>query len=247
MPRRPSEVHVPSGTGPGALDELDRVAWGELDHAYGTGKVGDALHEDVKASLKGLANTPDESLFALSCNVVHQGTIYEATAHAVPFMAAVAAGDVRSALRRELAVLLGHIAIASTFEAIDGGHSGSHGADVGETTRKALAASDKHLRAIGAQRSELAELMSAIGAVASSESPRGDQIDRIAEQLDTLEDDDDDDDDAPVESVPERWYRHAKLGVGKLVGEEPKGLRLRFEDGTERLILASFLTEIDEP
>ena len=89
-------LHVPSLVGPAALSELVRVPWGELAHAYGIGKVGPDLCDDVAATLRRLGDSDatalGESLNALYSNLCHQGTIYEATAYAAPFLAAFAAG-----------------------------------------------------------------------------------------------------------------------------------------------------------
>ncbi|MEU9606623.1 HEAT repeat domain-containing protein [Streptomyces sp. NPDC048057] len=87
----------------GVLAELDGVCWGDLEHAYG--EAG-----DVPAMLRGLVGDEDEASEALGelwGSIVHQGTVYEATAAAVPFLARLAAGGVCTA---DLLVLLGAIA-----------------------------------------------------------------------------------------------------------------------------------------
>ena len=62
---------------------LDEVPWENLKHAY-----GDA--GDVPDLLRGLAsadgNVRKESIYKLYGNIWHQGTIYDATPHAVPFL-----------------------------------------------------------------------------------------------------------------------------------------------------------------
>ncbi|MEU3643193.1 hypothetical protein AB0E59_07410 [Lentzea sp. NPDC034063] len=65
------------------LDGLDDVDWAKLKHAYGPA-------DDVPGQLRDLVS-PDESvrtaaLDELFGNIFHQGTIYEATPHAVPFL-----------------------------------------------------------------------------------------------------------------------------------------------------------------
>jgi hypothetical protein len=90
----PRKLYHPTEIGLAALDELDAVPWDELAHAYGTGITGDELHQDVAASLFELTDDPAEAHQALYSNICHQGTVYEATAWAVPFLAAVAAGDI---------------------------------------------------------------------------------------------------------------------------------------------------------
>ncbi|MEU5974801.1 HEAT repeat domain-containing protein [Streptomyces sp. NPDC047315] len=87
----------------GVFAELDGVGWEELEHAYGEA-------EDVPAMLRGLVGDEGEASEALGelwGSIVHQGTVYEATAAAVPFLARLAAGGVRTV---DLLVLLGAIA-----------------------------------------------------------------------------------------------------------------------------------------
>jgi len=62
---------------------LDEVPWENLKHAY-----GDAC--DVPDLLRGLTSSDGdvrkESIYELYGNIWHQGTIYDATSHAVPFL-----------------------------------------------------------------------------------------------------------------------------------------------------------------
>ena len=72
------------------LDGVDDVPWRDLRHAYG------AAH-DLPALLRALGSgsgEADEALEALFASICHQGTVYSATPHAVPFLARnAAAGD----------------------------------------------------------------------------------------------------------------------------------------------------------
>ncbi|MEU7875622.1 hypothetical protein [Dactylosporangium sp. NPDC049140] len=61
------------------LTELDAVDWPDLSHAYGEA-------DDVPDLLRRLATGDAEALHALYGNIWHQGTVYEATAPAVPFL-----------------------------------------------------------------------------------------------------------------------------------------------------------------
>jgi hypothetical protein len=65
------------------LDGLDSVDWKSLRHAYGSA-------EDVPALLRALASGDEEqrkqAIYELSGNIWHQGTVYAATAAAVPFL-----------------------------------------------------------------------------------------------------------------------------------------------------------------
>src|SRR5688572_30578809 len=83
----------PSSSGAGAprraaerravLEGLEAVDWTRLSHAYGPAA-------DVPGLLRQLASTDAEArgaaLYELYGNIYHQGTVYEATAHAVPFL-----------------------------------------------------------------------------------------------------------------------------------------------------------------
>jgi HEAT repeat protein len=65
-----------------ALEGLDGVPWGALQHAYGEAR-------DVPDLLRALATEPEdraETWRALRSNLIHQGTVYEATSRAVPFL-----------------------------------------------------------------------------------------------------------------------------------------------------------------
>jgi hypothetical protein len=72
------------------LDRLDDVPWKRLTHAYGPA-------EDVPDLLHSLRTAPAETtgeqspLWHLFGNIWHQGTVYEATAYAVPFLIELAA------------------------------------------------------------------------------------------------------------------------------------------------------------
>ena len=65
------------------LEGLDRIDWSSLEHAYGPAK-------DVPGLIRGLASddaaTRKWARRTLWSNVIHQGTVYSATSHAVPFL-----------------------------------------------------------------------------------------------------------------------------------------------------------------
>ena len=67
------------------MEGLDDVPWHELNHAYGSA-------EDVPGLLRQLKTWPPDKrgegspLYALFGNIWHQGTIYQATGYAVPFL-----------------------------------------------------------------------------------------------------------------------------------------------------------------
>ncbi|MER5999819.1 hypothetical protein ABT120_14680 [Nonomuraea angiospora] len=70
------------------MDDLDRVSWGKLKHAYGRAT-------DVPGQIRALASADEgerqKAMSALYGNIFHQGTRFPATPHAVPFLARLAA------------------------------------------------------------------------------------------------------------------------------------------------------------
>ena len=61
------------------LEGLDAIDWEKLSHAYGSAS-------DVPDVLRAVAAGDADALYELYGNIWHQGTVYEATAHAVPFL-----------------------------------------------------------------------------------------------------------------------------------------------------------------
>jgi hypothetical protein len=65
------------------LNKLDDVPWSALTHAYGSAA-------DVPALIRSLASSDDverrDAHDELHTNIWHQGTVYEATIHALPFL-----------------------------------------------------------------------------------------------------------------------------------------------------------------
>ncbi|MFF6906431.1 hypothetical protein ACFY9Q_10865 [Streptomyces sp. NPDC012389] len=75
------------------LAELDAQPWAAYTHAYGSA-------EDVPACLRALAGdddaAADEAQSELYGSILHQGSVYEASAKAVPFLARIAAAGIRT-------------------------------------------------------------------------------------------------------------------------------------------------------
>lgn len=69
------------------LEQLDQIDWKHLNHAYGSAK-------DVPKLLRLLTdpreNVRQEALFELNSSLNHQGSLYEATPYAVPFLVELA-------------------------------------------------------------------------------------------------------------------------------------------------------------
>lgn len=75
------------------LAELDAQPWASYSHAYGSA-------EDVPGFLRALAGDDDaaaeEAQSELYGSILHQGSVYEASAEAVPFLARIAAAGIRT-------------------------------------------------------------------------------------------------------------------------------------------------------
>ncbi|WP_157641434.1 HEAT repeat domain-containing protein [Longispora albida] len=91
----------------GMLRGLDDVDWAGLQHAYGS--AGD-VPVQIRALLSAEQKVRDRAIWELNGNIFHQGTRYEATPHAVPFLLEVLAWP-GCECRAELIVLLASIAI----------------------------------------------------------------------------------------------------------------------------------------
>lgn len=65
------------------LNELDQVDWARLTHAYG---AADDVPDQIRDLVSPDAERRQEALWELHGNIYHQGTIYEATAYAIPFL-----------------------------------------------------------------------------------------------------------------------------------------------------------------
>ncbi len=93
------------------LEQLASINWSTLSHAYGPA-------EDVPQLLRDLTS-PDEqkrghALGTLYTNIYHQGTVYQASAYAAPFLIELAQQE--AVLERdEILVLLAHLAQGNTY------------------------------------------------------------------------------------------------------------------------------------
>lgn len=187
----PPPVYVPALVGPDALSELDRAPWDQLAHAYGTGRIHPDLDFDVAAALRRLGDDdPDaiaEACTSLFGNICHQGTIYQATAHAFPFLAAFGAGvDLDPEQSMELGALLASIGIASASVAPHGSYAGSWGPGVAPLTRAAIAASRDHLDALARRNPQLWALTASLLALVRTDPPDAAAVARLAAARDAL-------------------------------------------------------------
>ncbi|KAM3098579.1 hypothetical protein ACKFKG_05990 [Phormidesmis sp. 146-35] len=65
------------------LKTLNSVRWNKLEHAYGKANDVPQLIRDLTSSS---ATVREQALSALYGNLWHQGTVFKATAYAVPFL-----------------------------------------------------------------------------------------------------------------------------------------------------------------
>ncbi|MGE0791864.1 MAG: hypothetical protein AB7S26_39690 [Sandaracinaceae bacterium] len=105
------------------LEGLDEVAWDDLGHAYGSAG-------DVPDTLRRLAEGDDAALSELFGNIWHQGTVYEATAYAVPFLIEIL--DAKDAPLSGVLGLLAVIANGSSYHAVHDGFLGPSKAHLAE-------------------------------------------------------------------------------------------------------------------
>jgi len=70
------------------LKKLYDVDWSDLGHAYG---AATDVPDLIKAVAYGSKSEADKAWYELYGNIWHQGTIYSATSHAVPFLLELAA------------------------------------------------------------------------------------------------------------------------------------------------------------
>jgi hypothetical protein len=245
----PIPIYLPA-LGFAALDELDRVPWKVLDHAYGHGILSERLNENVPGSLRALAAAdPLPALNALWSNISHQETVYEATAYAVPFVAAIAAAPTFSR-RLELVQMLASIALSSSFSTEDGSFSGAFGEGVADLIREALVKSEPAMRAAAELDPVIPPVVDALLALASAEPVTREVCEHTRSAMVQLEKER----LARVERAAEPQlmpteaarYRHAKFGDATLLRRLDGGrLSLRFDDGTERVIVERFVTRVD--
>lgn len=91
-----------------ALDGIDKINWAELIHAYGPA-------EDVPDLLKALASDDqaqrENAFYELYGNIFHQGTRYQATPKAIPFIVNILESQESAEAKIELIHLLVNLAL----------------------------------------------------------------------------------------------------------------------------------------
>src|SRR5262245_38197219 len=95
------------------LDQLDAIPWASLHHAYGSAA-------DVPGLLRPLARSgkeQEEAISELFGTIWHQGTVYEASSYAVPFLVEIAAVPTMTR-RDEILGLIGALADGHSYLAV---------------------------------------------------------------------------------------------------------------------------------
>ncbi len=101
----------------GVLDGLEDIEWAALTHAYGTAEDVPGLIRDLRSSN---AEVRGEAFYELYGNIFHQGTRYEASAYAVPFLLELLADPVTPD-RDQIIGLLACLAIGDGYSFVTTG------------------------------------------------------------------------------------------------------------------------------
>lgn len=123
------------------LEKLDSIAWSGLSHAYGKASDVPGL---IRALVNGGASKSDrDPINQLYGNIWHQGTVYEATAYAVPFLIEIAENS-ECKRRDEVLILLSCIYNGSSYLEV---HASLFGTSSDEDVNAELQAELKHVAA----------------------------------------------------------------------------------------------------
>ncbi len=89
------------------LEKIDEINWKELSHAYGS---ADNIPRHIKALLDPDAKVRGKARWSLYGNIYHQGTRYEASPFAIPFLLELIASE-ETLEREELILFLVNLAL----------------------------------------------------------------------------------------------------------------------------------------
>jgi len=121
------------------LEHLEEVPWHELHHAYG---AADNVPSLIRKLTTGSDTDRQRAVDDLFGSLAHQGTVYEASAAAVPFLVEIGV-DQRTHLRWRVWVLVLLSALASGNEFGDGGNRLATRAAVARELGKLLPLADQ--------------------------------------------------------------------------------------------------------
>jgi len=97
------------------FDNLDTINWSNIKHAYGPATD---LPDTLRALAFGDKQQREHAIWELHGNIWHQGTVYEATAYAVPFLLDLVRNNHADSL--EVLCLLALIACGSSYLEVHG-------------------------------------------------------------------------------------------------------------------------------
>src|SRR5579883_1568825 len=92
------------------LDRLDEIPWKTLNHAYGSA----ADVPELLRALAGAGQRQEDALYELHGNIWHQGTVYEASSYAAPFLIELAT-EPSLTRRDEILGLIGALANGNSY------------------------------------------------------------------------------------------------------------------------------------
>lgn len=101
------------------MDGLDEIPWCQLSHAYGTAEDVPVLLRELQTASPKLKGE-EHPIWHLFGNIWHQGTVYEATSYAVPFLIRLAR-DPQTPDRISVLNLLEAIARGTSYHAVHEG------------------------------------------------------------------------------------------------------------------------------
>lgn len=93
------------------LEGLESIQWSTLNHAYGSA-------EDIPELIRSLTYADDDirdrTLYTLYSNIWHQGTVYQATAYAVPFLIELLSAP-QVTRKYDILIYLAHLAQGNSY------------------------------------------------------------------------------------------------------------------------------------
>lgn len=143
------ELYVPSARGRLVVNELTKVHWSVLQHAYGRGcEMSHYGHVyDVQAALAAVLSEPTEAhdedqpdwaWDVMNSCLFHQGTVYEATIYALPFVLAFLCGSPDSEVANDLWYWSGCVLASASMPAAEPCYAGPFGDQVAEDFARLL-------------------------------------------------------------------------------------------------------------
>lgn len=101
------------------LEGLDKINWSQLHHAYGEASDVPVL---IRQLLSKENTAIDKAIYELFGNIWHQGTVYEASAIAVPFLQELLrCSEINDKTKKSLACLLA--SMADSYDTKDGSYA----------------------------------------------------------------------------------------------------------------------------